>query len=482
MRTFEIILLVICTLMPLMCFKRMSFTTRCVASISLIVILVLHYTIEGHRWQMYLAYIIIVCSVFFLIRNKKINITSIFKKIILSFLYLVILGFTWLFPVVLPVFELPELKGEYSIGSREIYFKGVYNEVITPDKDDKRELKLKVWYPADVNKEPRDVYLDEAERSGLGVKYGLPKSTFSYLDQVETNTFKEPPVVSGKFPTLVFSHGQYSNATAYYSILEQIASQGYIIVVINHTYESVATKFSEDQIVYFDKEFDARNINKEMRDLAWSKNQEFLNADSQELKEVIVKSLIDNYVASEITKRWSKDISAVVSYLETLNDSKFFRGHIDLDKIGLLGHSQGGAAIVETLLDNDGIIAGVNLDGVQWGSVIHKTIEQPLLLLSSDWPEYHPDYNAIIYNDKTVKSFESIVLKESGHSSFMDIPYVINIPGINEAGTIDKIEASTIISDLIVSFFNVHMKEEQEAWNEMISEKSESIIVKKRIL
>ena len=109
------------------------------------------------------------------------------------------------------------------------------DEIITSDPMDKRELTIKAWYPADVTTEKREKYLPSAEREGFAIKYGLPKKTFGYLDLTATNTYENPPVAEGKYPVLIFSHGYYSKASGYYAIIEDIVSQGYIVINLNHT-------------------------------------------------------------------------------------------------------------------------------------------------------------------------------------------------------------------------------------------------------
>ena len=62
---------------------------------------------------------------------------------------------------------------------------------------------IKIWYPANVNKEIKETYLNEGDRIGFAKKYGLPQSAFNYLNKVTTNTFESPKVAKGKFPVLI---------------------------------------------------------------------------------------------------------------------------------------------------------------------------------------------------------------------------------------------------------------------------------------
>ncbi|MDZ7776599.1 MAG: hypothetical protein U5L09_13805 [Bacteroidales bacterium] len=66
----------------------------------------------------------------------------------------------------------------------------------------------------------------------------------------------------------------------------------------------------------------------------------------------------------------------------------FLSKSVDYSKIGVFGHSQGGSAIGQTMLEDNKIVAGINIDGAQWGNMIdNKNFSKPFLLISADWPE-----------------------------------------------------------------------------------------------
>jgi predicted dienelactone hydrolase len=51
---------------------------------------------------------------------------------------------------------------------------------------------------------------------------------------------------------LIFSHGYGSRAQGYYALLSEIASQGYVIVNMNHSYESLGVTLPDGSEKYFD--------------------------------------------------------------------------------------------------------------------------------------------------------------------------------------------------------------------------------------
>ncbi len=51
------------------------------------------------------------------------------------------------------------------------------------------------------------------------------------------------------FPVLLLSPGQATNAEFYASLAEDLASHGFVVVVVGHTYENVATSFPDGRLL-----------------------------------------------------------------------------------------------------------------------------------------------------------------------------------------------------------------------------------------
>ena len=462
MRFFEIILLLISAIFP---FYISTKGYRINKKIPLVIIggvIILHFIFEGYRWQMIPVYLIVLISVWCLYKEYSFFNGGWIKKVITGFIFSTLLLFAWGLPYILPVFSLPAPTGNYKIGSDYIHLRTDREEEITENIDDKRELMIKVWYPAIIKNEEKEPYLNDGDRIGFAAKHGLPKSTFNYLNYVETHTYTSPKVANGKFPILIFSHGSYSKASGYYAIIEEIVSQGYIVLNINHTYESTGTLFPDGTIKLYNKEYDEKHISTQrMAELAWKSQQDFNNAKTEDEKLLVSTTILKNYIAADITKRWSKDISSVIDQLETWNKSSFLANRLDTNTIGVFGHSQGASAVGQSLLEDDRISAGVNLDGVQWGNMIDSTLTKPFLILSSDWKLPHPNFNTYAFRHGSTNSFYDAKINNSGHASFMDIPLMVNLQFINEAGTINPNKAYKITTNVLLQFFDKYLLDKQ---------------------
>jgi len=366
------------------------------------------------------------------------------------------------FSYVLCVPTLPTPTGNFPVGSQQIHAETNLDDPFSDDPSEKRDLMVKVWYPAISDGESKEPYLPRAERHGFAIKYGLPKSTFSYLNQTKTHTYTNPKGAEGTFPVLIFSHGYYSKASGYYSLLEEMASQGYIILAINHTGESTGVEFPDGRIKYYDIAFDQKNNNQEMAELAWAADQGYKNAKTEQEQFVAVEKTLRNYVAAATTKRWSLDIQAIVARIPDWNKASFLKGHLEESLIGVFGHSQGGSAAGQALVDDSRIMCGINIDGVAWGNMLDTLMTKPFSFLSADWPASHPDLNKFAYRNGGSAGFYKAKIIGSAHSNFMDIPLMIKSRLLSQAGTIDPNRAHLITNDWIVSFFDNYLKGETE--------------------
>lgn len=130
-----------------------------------------------------------------------------------------------------------------------------------------RQVMVEVWYPAEVlvsehhNTVP---YLPGFEAAKSKMSQDDVKDLFSpatYTGSLpETHTVENAPIARGdnKFPLLVFSHGWGNPTFLYTAELEDMASHGYIVAAVDHSYDTAFTQFPDGRMVLFaQKEFDA---------------------------------------------------------------------------------------------------------------------------------------------------------------------------------------------------------------------------------
>lgn len=434
----------------------------------LVVILAIQLLFNGYRIQMIPAYILWLIALItaFLKSDQK---SSVIIRVLKIFGLVVILALAIVFPSIFPVFKLPQPNGPYTVGTRDIHLVLNRDEVITTDKTDKRTLMIKAWYPSNETGVEEDLYIDKGGRNGFARKYGFPPSIFNYLDKIETHVYKNIKIVDDTFPVLIFSHGYNSKANGYYAILSELVSQGYVVFSLNHTYESTGSTFPDGREVYFDYEY-AGQIESGTWEIVEPTKKAFKDGLSFEDRHPIVRQALTTYFVKDMVERWALDIVDVVSELDEWNAEGFYKGRLDLSNVGVFGHSRGGGAAGESLLIDNRIKAGANIDGVQWGQIVDNVFQKPFLFISADWPGEHEDLNQHAYINKSNSYFYESIIYKSAHSNFMDIPYMIPVKALSQVGEIDPDLAIEITGKVIASFFNKHLKNKDVDLNLLNSE------------
>ena len=155
-----------------------------------------------------------------------------------------------------PAFLLPAPTGSYGVGTTSWNVTDPNRMESLSAAPARREVKVVAWYPTSpVSRNRRGTrapYLRESiiEARTFASLVGAP-GVFDDLAAVETHSILDEAVVPGtaKLPVLVFSHGYTELISAYMSLLEDLASHGYIVLSIAHPYEVVAATLSNGSMV-----------------------------------------------------------------------------------------------------------------------------------------------------------------------------------------------------------------------------------------
>ncbi len=254
--------------------------------------------------------------------------------------------------------ELPKPSGKYLIGRKFFYWTDESRaETITEDANDKRKLFVQIWFPAKASKKPAaDYYPNAAEIYGADDYAGIVRSLKSHAVQ-DAEIAKSKT----KFPVIIFSPGLGSSPFANTALIENLVSRGYAVAAINHPYDSGDFKFSDGQIIRFDKSKWDREVSK---DYTAEQRKKFFD---------------------ERRLGWAADISFVVGELTKLDKS--FREKLDLENLGMLGYSFGGQAATIACASDARFKACANLDGMAQGNVFlpdadGKILKQPFLFFN----------------------------------------------------------------------------------------------------
>jgi len=364
----------------------------------------------------------------------------------------------------------PEPTGKYNVGTTSYNFVDLEREEIyTEDEYDNREITAKVWYPSqDVADAAPEPYLNQEQNSAVANELEIPAEDLQSVTQfLTTNSITDAPLAEdqSEYPVLLFSHG-FGGLPEFNTIkAEELASQGYVVVGINHTYESIAGELSNGETVPQSSVFDVENQNQ-------SEILELLE------ESVDIRAEDAQFVLDELTEIDAGD-----------DPNELLGGHLDLEKVGIFGYSLGGATAAKVLAEDHRFQAGINLDGGLFGDVANASLNQPFMILNNEvfglGTSSNPEENQLNQLQQSfVENLQNdgyeVTIQGTEHSSFNDLSFLL--PSLLNSGIelgeleelansendsnnddfepIDPQLGSQIINDYTLAFFDRYLNDE----------------------
>ena len=227
-----------------------------------------------------------------------------------------------------------------------------------------------------------------------------------------------------------------------------MAGQGYIVVTIDHTYESQIVEFPGGRL---------------------------------EVSRLPAKST-DEDIAKALRIR-QDDTRFVLDELARLNagaspNAQHRRlphglpGSFDLSRTGMFGHSLGGDTAAETMAQDPRIRAGVDLDGSINGTVAATGLDRPFLLMASAGHGRDNDPSWAEFWSHLRGWRRELQLRDSGHLAFSDlapltqqlikalpIPPAVVTRLVASIGTLDASRAVSVQRAYLHAFFDLHLRQ-----------------------
>ncbi|TAL29244.1 MAG: hypothetical protein EPN98_20510 [Phenylobacterium sp.] len=263
---------------------------------------------------------------------------------------------------ILPSPRLPAPRGPHPVGST-IYrwVDGGRAELATPDAADRRHVVAQAWYPAAAARGRKVAYMDGLGRLP-GSVYGLPRFIFRRFGETDTHAALDAPVSTGqaRWPVVIFSPGYGAPRAVYAGLLADLASQGYVVVALDHPYESAIVQLADGRVVG-PAPFQARGDT---------------GVPHME-RQVLVRAA---------------DVRFVLDRLARGDGLGPLSRRLDLTRVAAIGHSFGGATAVLIASRDARIRAAADIDGMLYGDVRAAGLRGPLLLLESGGTQQMPRY------------------------------------------------------------------------------------------
>jgi dienelactone hydrolase len=341
---------------------------------------------------------------------------------------------------------LPAPTGPYAVGRAEYdWIDQSRVDPLAPRAGMKRELVIWAWYPANpLPGAPTAPYLQQQWAQLADQQHGLIGGQLTQSSaSIQTHSVENALLSSAaaRYPVLIFEPGLGNLPTQYTTLLEDLASHGYVVFAITPTYSSDVVVFPDGRV-------------------ATATPQGLLNTQENPQE-----------AAARLVGLWSQDVSFVLNQLERLNATKgsMWNQRLDLARLGIFGHSFGGATAAEVCSLDPRCKAGIDLDGDPAGSVLQTGLVTPFMVIQHDMGScsdatcraFQGEVQAIL---RTVPSGEGYHLSIAGtaHFNFTDyavhaVPLGLRLLGL--LGSIDGARGLAITRAYVRAFFDAYLNQ-----------------------
>ena len=408
-----------------------------------ILLTLIHFSVEGYRWQMIPIYVLTsLLGIRALLKIKS----SQDGKPLGSYLTLILLTISTALPILLPVPRIPAPDGPYQVGTTIYELTDTSRKELYSGKDEARRFQIQVWYPSEPD--PKDAHahwMNHADIYSRSISVdilGLPPFFLDHLALVKLPAFKDSKVAptNDGYPVILFSHGWTGFNAQNTGQALQLASHGYVVVGVHHTYGAVVTVFDDGTIAKYNPAALPRGAPDAEYDVA----------------------------ADKLANQWAGDLGYTLDFMTEQNNdanSMFFHT-LDLFRVGVYGHSTGGGAAIQfcgsdlrckALLGQDPFLRPVA------DEILERGVIQPAFFMFSQ--RWHDDMNSL--NNRQFKPFfaksknavGAVFIEGTAHYDFSDLPLLSPLaPQLGLKGPINGKRVTPIVDDYLLSFFEMTLR------------------------
>jgi predicted dienelactone hydrolase len=214
----------------------------------------------------------------------------------------------------------------------------------------------------------------------------LPTDLFSF----PTHSFQDPPVLPGvRRPVVLFSHGLGFTAALNTALHEELASRGYIVAGIDHTFDG--------PVEFPDGRVEVQPPGLPIDDLL------------HEVRAADLRFVVDQLTALAAGHNPDAEHRLLPRGLG---------GILDLTRVGAFGHSLGGPTVIRAMDRDRRIAAGAALDGTLRGPV---GFERPFLMMGNQHERRVEDPDWAAFYDQLRGPRLHLVIDGARHPDLTDI-------------------------------------------------------------
>lgn len=342
-----------------------------------------------------------------------------------------------------PNVSLPALSGPHKVGTTEVLLTdGSTIDPFAPGPETKRTIIVQAFYPATYTAAdyPFEPYMGPATAAFYENYFHLPNGSLAML---RTNSHTRAPMISGvsKPEIILFSPSLGASRKVYTTLVEDLASHGYIVISIDHPYDADIVELSDGTVI--------------------------LSAVPEDPTDEDIARFTDLRMNDTIFTL--ELLSHIVSAIPGAPGGR----RVALGKIGIFGHSFGGAIAASIMLTKKCVVAGLNMDGMLRGPVVDAGLDAPFLLMGAagHTRSAYATWQAFWDNQRGWK--KELHLADAEHLVFSDLAVVVELLGLRDSplaetikslvGTIDGLRANKVLRAYTAAFFDFALRGKQAA-------------------
>ncbi|MGI5225081.1 alpha/beta hydrolase family protein [Actinoallomurus sp. CA-142502] len=324
--------------------------------------------------------------------------------------------------------ELPRPTGPHAAGRTTLRLTDAHRpDPWVPDAGP-RQLMVSMYYPARPRTGGPAPYMT-ADEARLFLREKAPGADIPPQALSDTRTWAHTDArpAQGRFPLVVLSPGLSFPRATLTSLAEDLSSRGYVVALVDHTYESSGTTFPDGR--------------------------------------TLACTICDKPPAggvSAIAKSRARDISFVLDELTRRHSPWPYARMVDARRIGMAGHSIGGDAAMTTMAADHRVRAGVNMDGTFFAPVPATGLGRRPFLLVGTQAEHSPGDDDTWDSGWTSLDGWKRWLTVTGtdHGSFTDLPVLSAWAGLPVSGLSPQ-RSVRIVRTYVGAFFDLTLNGER---------------------
>ncbi|MEV0318806.1 hydrolase [Streptomyces sp. NPDC050658] len=320
-----------------------------------------------------------------------------------------------------------------------------------------RELMISVWYPAarkpDGAKHPLAPYMaaGAAKHWDSMSPHGIPKGAIDFAAmRTHAREGAPPDTTGGRRPVVIYTSGANDPRTWGTSAVEELASRGYVVVTVDHTYEAPAVQFPDGSVK------DDAPLRKALA-----------QAQENNSMPALLKKVLDVRVA---------DAKFVLDRLDSLPHG--LSKVVDRGRTGMFGQSAGGIAAAETMYEDRRVKAGIDLDGTMEFNpepngtnlmpVARHGLDRPFLLMGRQGSDRTTEPSWREFWSHTTAWKRNLTLRGSKHQTYTDLAALLPQAGVSQKvieenmGKVAPARATAAQRAYVTSFFDRWLRDRDD--------------------